>query len=316
MVDLGLDVQRVLHQAKISSDIFEQVNPKVSFKQFVALWEACEQASSSTDHPLIVGTAISPETFSPALIAAQCSENMLMATKRLQRFKPLIGPMTLNTHRVKLGTQYSISTLTGEAMPESFRLTECIFLLQLLRLCTRKHITPVEIASPLAASMSPNISEYFGITPTLGEETFITFDDAALSQPFITQNNSLWHFLEPQLNTELTKVTAQQSVKEKVTSLLLKLIPAGNASIESVAERLFMSKRTLQRKLNAEGFSFQQVLNDVRQKLALHYLKDTNLPSNQIAFMLGFDDPNSFIRAFSKWHGRSPEATRKQHLGA
>lgn len=316
MSDIGLDIEHVLQQAKIPADIFEQVNPKATFQQFVDLWEACEQASGRPDHALFVGTAISPEAFSPALIAAQCSENMAMATKRLQRFKPLIGPMTLNTESVASGTKYSIETLTGEAMPESFRLTECIFLVQLIRLCTRKSIRPVEVASPLAESIAPSIVEYFGVTPVMGDNTYIIFDDATLAQPFVTANKSMWHFLEPQLNTELNKVTSQQSVREKVTSLLLKLIPAGNASIEAVAERLFMSKRTLQRKLNAEGFNFQQVLNDVRQTLALHYLKDTTLPSNQIAFMLGFDDPNSFIRAFSKWQGHSPEALRKQMIEA
>jgi len=78
-----------------------------------------------------------------------------------------------------------------------------------------------------------------------------------------------------------------------------------------VAERLAMSKRKLQRRLAAEGTSFQEVLRDTRHELARHDLHRTELPCAEISFLLGYEDPNSSFRAFHDWTGSTPEAARR-----
>jgi len=72
-----------------------------------------------------------------------------------------------------------------------------------------------------------------------------------------------------------------------------------------------MSKRTLQRRLEAEGASFRALLNASRENLARHYLRNTTLSGGEIAFLLGFEDPNSFYRAFQGWTGQTPEGVRR-----
>ena len=78
----------------------------------------------------------------------------------------------------------------------------------------------------------------------------------------------------------------------------------------SVCERLLVSKRTLQRRLGNEGTNFQNLLNSVREDLANYYLKNSDLTHTQISFLLGFNDPNSFFRAFHNWTGTTPESAR------
>jgi AraC-like DNA-binding protein len=82
--------------------------------------------------------------------------------------------------------------------------------------------------------------------------------------------------------------------------------------MEAIAERLALSKRTLQRRLEDEGTSYQVVLRDTRAALALHYLERTRIPAAEISFLLGFEEPNSFFRAFSEWTGQTPEAVRRE----
>ncbi|MEM7443942.1 MAG: helix-turn-helix transcriptional regulator, partial [Pseudomonadota bacterium] len=77
-----------------------------------------------------------------------------------------------------------------------------------------------------------------------------------------------------------------------------------------VAGRLAISARTLQRRLSEEGTSFQQELNGIREELARHYLTNSHYSSAEISFLLGYDDPNSFIRAFHAWTGQTPERAR------
>ncbi len=93
-------------------------------------------------------------------------------------------------------------------------------------------------------------------------------------------------------------------------AVLLELLPSGEATIEAVAGRLALSKRTLQRRLTDERESFRTVLNRTREGLARHYLAKTDISGGEIAFLLGFEDPNSFFRAFHEWTGQTAESVR------
>jgi AraC-type DNA-binding domain-containing proteins len=108
----------------------------------------------------------------------------------------------------------------------------------------------------------------------------------------------------------LNELDATATTTQRVQALLLELIPSNIATIDEVADRLAMSKRTLQRRLENEGENFRALLNETREKLARHYLKETSLSGGEIAFLLGFEDPNSFYRAFQDWTGQTPEHTR------
>ncbi|WBM80227.1 helix-turn-helix domain-containing protein [Cryobacterium breve] len=64
----------------------------------------------------------------------------------------------------------------------------------------------------------------------------------------------------------------------------------------------------MQRKLKAEGTSFQEILHRTREALARHYLSQEAMTTGEIAFLLGFDDPRSFYRAFQSWTGLTPRS--------
>ena len=73
-----------------------------------------------------------------------------------------------------------------------------------------------------------------------------------------------------------------------------------------------MSGRALQRLLSEHGTSFRQQLDDVRNQHALGYLSSTSFTDGEVGFLLGFEDPNSFYRAFRAWNGKSPSAFRRR----
>jgi AraC-like DNA-binding protein len=108
----------------------------------------------------------------------------------------------------------------------------------------------------------------------------------------------MWQVFEPELRRRLTELEASASTSDRVCAVLLELLPSGQGSIDIVASRLAMSKRTLQRRLEEDGETFQSLINQTRESLARHYLKQTTLSNGEISFLLGFEDPNSFFRAF------------------
>jgi AraC-like DNA-binding protein len=73
-----------------------------------------------------------------------------------------------------------------------------------------------------------------------------------------------------------------------------------------------MSTRAMQRLLKGSGTSFRQLLDEVRNEHARGYLTSTSFSDGEVSFLLGFEDPNSFYRAFRSWNGMSPTEFRRQ----
>ncbi len=89
---------------------------------------------------------------------------------------------------------------------------------------------------------------------------------------------------------------------------------AGYPDMEQVSAALHMSCRSLRRHLRAEGSSFKQLLDEARQRDAMHLLADRRLTLSQIAGLLGYQDPANFTRAFRQWTGMTPQHYRLGQL--
>ncbi len=97
----------------------------------------------------------------------------------------------------------------------------------------------------------------------------------------------------------------------ELRSTILKLLPTGEMTIDSVAQSLNISRRTLQRRLADKDTQFQQVLQSVRSEQALRYLADERLGITDIAFLLGYSEQGSFSSAFKSWHDQPPSEYRQ-----
>jgi AraC-like DNA-binding protein len=93
-------------------------------------------------------------------------------------------------------------------------------------------------------------------------------------------------------------------------------LPDGEPRRTGIARALEMSERTLQRHLEAEGTSFQRLLDDTRRELAQQYLGQTDVSLADATYLLGFGDPSSFFRASKRWFGTSPRHYRIRLIGA
>ena len=91
-----------------------------------------------------------------------------------------------------------------------------------------------------------------------------------------------------------------------------KLLPHGKAERQAVAKTLGMSTRTLSRRLADEGTTFDEVVDRLRQSLALRYMKERDLSLSQIAWLIGYEGSTSFNHAFRRWTGCSPSAMRSE----
>ena len=104
----------------------------------------------------------------------------------------------------------------------------------------------------------------------------------------------------------LERLERTKSVRGRVESELLPMLRGRGANMIAVARKLGMTRQTLFRKLKAEGVTFEQVLDELRRTLALHYLGEQRASVGETAYLVGFSDPAAFSRAFKRWTGKSP----------
>ncbi|HEY7643013.1 MAG TPA: AraC family transcriptional regulator [Steroidobacteraceae bacterium] len=108
----------------------------------------------------------------------------------------------------------------------------------------------------------------------------------------------------------LAQLDSQSTLVEEVRRALI-ASPGEFPGIEQVAERLHLSVRTLRRRLAGDGTSFRALDRQIRHALALQYLRATELPIKQIAYLVGYDDPANFSRAFQGWARARPRDSRR-----
>lgn len=316
ILDMGYAPADVLSLARLPGDLFARPGASLSPAQYFDLWRGLEQAAGSDELALKLAQAMSVEAFDPALFACLCSPDLNTALQRLAHYKRLIGPLNMV---VDIRSDKTLVTLScyghTESIPRSLGVSELVFFTQLARLATRERIEPLAASLPDLPVNLAAYKAYLGCTLGASEQIQIAFSAQDARRPFLTENIAMWAAFEPALNSRLSELDAQAGMRERVRAVLLETLPAGVSSIDAVAQRLAVSKRSLQRQLAEESVGFQELLSEVRQALAQHYLSRTDISAGEISWLLGFQESNSFIRAFRSWTGTTPAAYRQRRAG-
>lgn len=310
--NLGISPADVLRQARLPPDLFQRETAQVASAEYFRLWLAIESVSGDPHVPLKLAEVMSAETFSPALFACLCSNNLDGALNRLANYKPLIGPMRLTVKKADMETVVEIEGLPGDLhLPPSLVAMELVFLTHLARLGLRDRVMPTRVESHVALPDATAYAQWFGCRPRLGTSVSIAFHKRDAERPFLTAHPAMWAAFEPSLRLRLSDATMPATMAGRLNGWLNETIASGRTSIQDAARDLCVSTRTLQRRLSEEDTSFQAELLATRKKLADHYLTQTKMSTAEIAFLLGYSEQNSFYRAFHEWSGLSPERARR-----
>lgn len=308
----GVDLGAVLKKARLPEDLLNHLKITLTEDVYYRFLAAVGQVAPDPELPIRLASGAQIQAFSAPIFAAWCSPNGKVCLERLARYKKLIGPMEL-----QLGEQGD--ALSAEWVPGNPSLTlpaflvqsETAFLLAMLRKATGEKILPREIQLQPGCA-SPALEAFAGVALTTGDRNRMTFARKDMELPFISRNEALWDYFEPEMNRRLADLEVDESTSGRVRSALTELLPGGNFSINDAAKKLGLSTRTLQRKLAEEGTSFQKQLNSTREVLALHYLDNTDMSTSDIAYLLGYAELNSFLRAFTGWTGKTVSQWRKE----
>lgn len=309
--DLGLSGVAVLRRAGLPGGLLDGDGSRISLDQFYALWESFDIEARSPTLPLRLGQIEASEYFDPAFFAAMCAPNMSVAAERLGEFKRLVGAFSLDVDVQSDATVFSYRCKYRPDLPVVMAATEIVFLVNLLRRATRHRVVPRAVCLPGPLRDKPAFEDWFGCPVDHGDSASFTLEPVDAMRPFLTQDNRMWQSFEPGLRRRMEDAREDLTTRARIENALLELLPSGRTQIDDVARELAVSRRSLQRRLSEEGTSWLDVLNSARMRLAQHYLTNTRLSAAEVSFLLGFEDPNSFFRAFRRWTDATPEAWRE-----
>jgi AraC-like DNA-binding protein len=141
-------------------------------------------------------------------------------------------------------------------------------------------------------------------------ENALVFDVSVMRLPLATRDPRLLATAESLAERELSERPPVPAFAQTVAVHVRKELADGSPTASSVARRMRMSMRTMQRRLDEEGTTFRRVLEGVRRDLARAYARDASIPLSEVARRLGFCDLPTFTRAFRRWTGQAPGAFR------
>lgn len=163
----------------------------------------------------------------------------------------------------------------------------------------------IELAFPAPADPAHYL-RLLGLVPQFGAaENRVIFDAAVLDRPLPQANPLAAQLCESQCRQLLMQRQSRSGLAVQVRDALLRNIGGRLTDIETVADGLHLTSRTLRRRLDAEGTSFRALLDEVRQTLAEELLGTAGMKVAEVASRLGYSEAASFLHARKRWRTQS-----------
>src|SRR6266576_4410633 len=306
--ELGLRQEAVLRQAGLPIGLFNQDKIQVSTEEFFALYRGIADASNDPAIGLKLGTEERVERYDPVKLAALSARSFRDAVERSSRYKQLTCPEEIRL--VERGNECAIQflwLLAHEQEPPLLVDVCFAWIVCLGQRGTGRPLTAKRVEFQRALTHREMYESHFRCPVKFkARQNALIFSKSDIELPFVTYNADLLATFAPQLEAELTEQLAGKTFTEQAKGILKQVLAGQRPGIQDLARELHLSTRTLQRRLTETGITFQRLLDEARRELARHYLLHSSRELNETAYLLGYEDANSFFRAFHQWEGTSP----------
>lgn len=313
---LGISALELVRKARLPLTIINE--SEVTTAQYFDIWQAYSDLIGDTAKGIIeLATVFETSKYPPTVLATYHARDYRDALYRMARYKQLCPPESLRIaeegEQCLIELEWLNPQQSGSPLLVGITLA---FLLELGRRGTGKHLTAKCVEFTNSMGNVQALEEFFGCRIMVGaKHNRLTLHRSDLDLPFKSYNEELLEILTPALDRSLGEQKRTRTITEKVKWIVKRSLTGGRPDIQAVAKELGMSDRTLQRRLADENTSFKHLLSEARHEQAREYLTDPSLEIKEVAFLVGYEDQNSFYRAFRLWEGDTPSQWRTDHLG-
>ncbi|MEI6412421.1 MAG: AraC family transcriptional regulator [Bacteroidota bacterium] len=310
----GGDLTEICRDIGITKAQLETPDAMIDMQQSIRVWDTCIRITGDPFLGLHLGETTSPALAGMVGYLMESSPDLLTAFQTATQFYRLLTNMT--DIRVEIKDQefrYYIEPieLWYQYSPEAARqIVEHMVsaFVHMVKLLSGRALFPLRLS--LRFNRPGDLSAYQRVLrcePAFSQsQNCLVYRLRDIQLPTIGHNPALNRLLKSLLEQEMQKARQRQSFSSEVRYMILREYNTQLPQLQFIADKMNLSTRSLQRKLQADSTSFQQVLDSVKQELAMNMLQDKNLTVNEIAYRLGYAEPSVFRRAFKKWTGFSP----------
>lgn len=310
----GASRRALAERSRIGPAELQDQDNRVPFAKYAALMRAGQELCHDPALALHFGESIDVSELSIGCVIGAFSETMAEAFALMNRYARL----TVEVDGVGSGDRFVLTRSGGQLWmvdtrknPNDFpELTESTFA-RMVCTCRRSlgekqfakavHVTHAEPAYRAEYDRIFRVPVVFG-----SDKNALLIADVWMTQRLPSSSRPILGILNAHAEMLLKRLESSKSAKGRVESLLMPILHTGDASMDMIAGKLGLSRQTLFRKLKAEGATYEKVLDELRHKMALHYLGGQRVSVKQTTYLVGFSDPAAFSRAFKRWTGSSP----------
>lgn len=303
----GVDAAAVLGEAA-------DTDPAYPVRRWRAMLEAAATHLNEPALGLLVGARITPAHLGPLGYVLLASSSVPAAMERYVRYQRLVHDVS--PVRSYLDGAHVVLEWNAESRTVGLLVNQCgmAAVVQFARDITGQEIVPDSVdfveQEPGGGVLAPYAQLFRCPVRFAADATRIRFPVSLLSLPLRRPDPALVAMLEAQVERSLAALPDKDELLQKLRQRICRHLISGEPTLDSIAGELHISGRTLRRKLEAAGWSFRELLDDIRRQLAMDYLRDHRLALPEIALLLAYSEQSAFNRAFLRWTGVSPRRWR------
>jgi len=313
-VSKGAD-RHVLHlRSGIRPDRLNDQDGRVLMSEYFDLMRAAKDLTGDPALALEFGRTVHMQEFSILGLIFHACETVLDAIVQANRYGQLVIDVDVGTadrfQWIRRGA--GLWLVDTRPDPNDFpELTEVTFG-RFMRLTRPFWDTPLVTEVKVTHGAPAYAAEYarFFEVPTAFDSEWngMRVEESRLRQRIAAQPRFAFGILSEHAERLLQRLEGSRTTRGRVESLLMPILHTGQASMDSIAARLAVSRQTLYRRLKEEGVTFETVLDELRHQLSVHYLEGRRATVNETAYLVGFSEPAAFSRAYKRWTGSSPRS--------
>ncbi len=313
-----MSLEKVEEKTGIDCSRMDNPDFQISMSQLLQLWQMAVDLTGDPALALHLRADIDLHRMHFVAHIAQNSTNLMEALQHFIRYQRLISDTALFEARVEGKDVILIYTNTS---PEHQNIwTPEHNLSSALRyadLFTQSKLFPSEVHFQHA---DPGYAKEYRKTfrcPVWFEqpEHGLRFKKQGLLKKIAMQNPYLESIFQQHAEEKMRRVLKEPTFRDEVREYILRRLPEGEVNSQVVSKSMHMDRSTLHRKLKQEGTTFKSLLTDTRKDLAQCYIQQ-GMSQAQIAYLLGYTNPNSFRNAFKSWFGTSPGVFKQTTMDA
>ena len=292
----------------------------INVRQQMRIVENAQDIMGSSEFGLEFGRQLHPSSHGPLGYLVLSSPDLKTALESFAEYLPMRIPfstVTITSDAKWICCSLEIIIETSDMIRQILQECFAFIMQEVIESVLGWHLTDglIKLQHP-KPEFSEKYKDYLHSPILFGQDSNVYQIPVGLSNsPNASGDSDSYALAQVQCQALLSQIPAKKVSSADQVRCLLLANPFGTVGENEIARSMFISKRTLARRLDAEGTSYRTLIEKLRSELAVRHLRDKSLSVDSIALILGYNDSAALRKAFRRWFGKTPSEYRQNDIG-